>query len=138
MSGRLVVLDASAVLAWVLNEKAGDTVAKLLPVAVVPAPTMTEVLYRARERGYGNTAAVLLADLLSTGLEVEPFLEADTVRAADLIAASRAAAKTREDPSLSLGDGLCCAVAERLGLKLAGGDNHWSTLDLDVEFLPIR
>ena len=40
--------------------------------------------------------------------------------------------------SLSLGDGLCIAVAERLGLPLTGGDQHWSTVSSTVPFMPFR
>jgi len=138
VTARLVVLDASAVLAFVLDEHAGDTVRKLLPVGIIPAPNLTEVLYRAQERGYRNTPQALYTLLLETGLAVEPLTEDDAVRAAELIAASRATRNNRDDPSLSLGDGLCCAVAERLNLALTGGDAHWSTLDLKVDYFPIR
>jgi PIN domain nuclease of toxin-antitoxin system len=40
--------------------------------------------------------------------------------------------------SLSLGDGLCIAVAERLGLPVTGGHQHGEALDLAVEFVPFR
>lgn len=138
MTERLAVLDASAVLAFVLKERAWETVGRVLPHGVIPAPNLAEVLYRAPERGYRDPPDALYQTLLSTGLIVEPVTEADGVRAAALITASKKARTTQDSRSLSLGDGLCCAVAERLGLKLAGGDNHWMTLDLQVEFLPIR
>jgi len=44
---RRVVLDASALLAWVLNERGADTIGTLSLVAVIPAPNFVEVLYRA-------------------------------------------------------------------------------------------
>lgn len=47
-AGARVVLDESAVLAWVLREGGYETVDKLLPFAVVPASAMVEVLYRSR------------------------------------------------------------------------------------------
>jgi PIN domain nuclease of toxin-antitoxin system len=40
--------------------------------------------------------------------------------------------------SLSLGDGLCIAVAERLNLPITGGDLYWETLDLRVKVLSFR
>lgn len=137
MSDLRVVVDASAVLAFVLNERAAQTVAKLLPYAVIPAPNMTEVLYRAPERGYRDPLDTLYANLLDTGLTVEPFAAEDTVRAAELVTASRAARTPKDDRSLSLGDGLCLAVAERLNLPVTGGDSHWNTLDLKVKFYPL-
>lgn len=138
MNDRRVVIDASAVLAFVLREKAAPVVAQVLPYAVLPAPNMTEVLYRAKERGYRNTPQVLHDALLDTGVHVEPFADEDTVRAAELVAASRAARTSVDDRSLSLGDGLCIAVAERLDLPVTGGDAHWEVLDLRTTFYPLR
>ena len=66
---------------------------------------------------------------------VEPVTDADAERAAELIVASKA---SPGQGSLSLGDGLCIAVAERLALPLAGGDRYWSQVPLRVEFLPFR
>lgn len=138
MTGPLVqsvVVDASAVLAWVLREKGWEAVDRLLPVAVAPASVMVEVLYRAGARGHGQDPAGLRADLLALGVRVEPLLDGDTLRAAALIAASRS------DPgpgSLSLGDALCIATSERLGLPLTGGDRYWADLELAVPYLPFR
>lgn len=130
-----VVLDASAVLAWVLSERGAATVDKMLAVSVVPASAMVETLYRASERGHHQAPGELHADLLALGVRVEALLDVDTVRAAQLIAAS----KTSPDPgSLSLGDGLAIATAERLGLPLSGGDRYWAGVDMSVAFLPFR
>lgn len=138
MTDRLVVVDASAVLAFVLREKAATTIARVLPVAVIPAPNMSEVLYRALARGYQNTAASLYENLLGAGLEVEPLVPEDSIRAAEHIAASRSATTTEDTRSLSLGDGLCIAVAERLNLPVTGGDAHWKTINMTVTFHPLH
>ena len=130
-----VTLDASAVLAWVLRERGFETIDKVLPVAVVPVSAMVEVLYRAVERGHRLSPSQLHADLLALGLTVEPVTDADAERAAELIVASKA---SPGQGSLSLGDGLCIAVAERLALPLTGGDRYWSQVPLRVEFLPFR
>lgn len=132
---RRVVLDASAIVAWVLKERGWQTVDRLLEVAVAPASVLVETLYRVRERGHRLPSSQLHDDLLGLGIQVEPVTDADTVRAAELISDSRAA---DGDKSLSLGDGLCLAVAERLDLTVTGGDQHWSTCDLHVAFLPFR
>ena len=130
-----VVLDASAVLAWVLGERGAATVDRVLPVCVVPASAMVEVLYRAPERGHRQRPADLHTDLLALGVRVEPLVDADTVRAAQLIATSKA---DREKGSLSLEDGLCIATAERLGLPLTGGDRYWAEVGMTVPFMPFR
>lgn len=133
-----VVLDASAVLAWVLNERGSATVARMLPVGVVPVSALIETLYRAAEKGHRQTVDELHASVVAMGAHIEPLTEADADRAATLIAESRKAA-TRERPaSLSLGDGMCIATAERLDLTVTGGDQHWATCDLSVAFLPFR
>lgn len=132
---RKVAVDASALLAWVLRERGADTVDRLLPVAVVPASAMVETLYRAQERGHRQSCAELHSDLLALGVTVEPVTDADTVRAAELIADSKRAAGAG---SLSLGDGLCIAVAERLAVTLTGGDRYWSDVASTVTFLPFR
>lgn len=132
---RRVVLDASAILAWVFSERGVDTVDQVLPYAVAPVSAVVEVLYRAAEKGHRLARGELYESLLEMGIEVEPVTGEDAVRAAELIAASR---REPSPASLSLGDGLCIAVAERLGLPITGGDQYWSTVDMSVPFLPFR
>jgi PIN domain nuclease of toxin-antitoxin system len=132
---RKVVLDASAVLAWVMNESGSGTIDRLLPVACVPASAMVETLYRASERGHGLDAHDLHAALLAMGIRVEPLIDPDTVRAAELIAGSR---RRGTSGSLSLGDGLCIAVAERLDLPVVGGDHLWEGIGMTVPFHAFR
>ena len=140
-AGPRVVLDASAVLAWVLRERGQATVDALLPHAVVPASAMVETLYRAADRGHRQPCDELHRDLLALGVRVEPLTDSDTVRAATLIHASKHGVGKGSSArgSLSLGDGLVLATAERLGLPITGGDQHWETLDdLAVPYLPFR
>lgn len=136
MSDRKAVLDASAVLAWVLRDKGDDVVEQILALGAIPAPNLTEVLYKAAEKGYAHGTEQLHGLLLRTGLEVVSLEPGDALVAADLIVASRANTKT--PGSLSLGDGLCIAVAIRLNLMLVGGDQEWETLDLPVEYMPFK
>lgn len=133
-----VVLDASAVLAWVLNEKGANTVARMLPVAVLPVSALVETLYRAAEKGHRQTVNELHANVLAMGVAVEPAQEADADRAAALIIESRRKATGQQPGTLSLGDGLCLATAERLELPVTGGDRHWASMNLSVTFLPFR
>lgn len=136
MKERLVVLDASAVVAWAQHERPGwETIDKLLDVAIVPASALTESLYRLQQLGHRLSLQDMRQALLDLGVRVEPFTDQDTVRAAELIFASR---RESSMSSLSLGDGMCLAVAERLQLTVTGGDQHWATCDLTVDFLPFR
>lgn len=135
MSDRRAILDASAVLAWVLQGTRQETVEQVLPHGAIPAPNLAEVIYKAIEKGYAQSAEHLHGLLLRTGLEVVSLEPADALVAAELIAASRA---TNTPGSLSLGDGLCIAVAIRLNLMLVGGDQEWEALDLPVEHMPFK
>ena len=138
MTDRRVVLDASAVLAWVLHETGADVVERLLSAGVIPAANMAEVLSRAPERGHGMTMEQLEAHLLAKGLAVEPVTPDDARRAAELIRYSRDNRRDRRDSGLSLGDGLCVAVAERLGLPISGGDTAWEHLPMNADYHPFR
>ena len=133
---RRIVLDASAALEWILGRSARALVDKLLPVAVIPSSALTEALYIARLQGHGLTSSELAGALMTMGAVVEPVITQDSIRAADLIAASKAASSPAG--SLSLGDGLCIAVAERLELPITGGDLYWETLELRVKVLSFR
>ena len=133
---RRIVLDASAALEWILGGSARALVDKLLPVAVIPSSGLAEVLYIARLRGHGIASSELAGALMTMGAAVEPVITQDAIRAADLIAASKSASSPAG--SLSLGDGLCIAVAERLELPIAGGDLYCETLDLRVKVLSFR
>lgn len=135
---RLVVLDASAVLAWIMSERGKETIDRLLAFAYVPASALTEALYRGVERGHRLAAKELHRSLLVTGIAVEPITEVDALRASELIAWSRMQDGDALGRSLSLGDGLCIAVAERLGLMVTGGDEYWESVPMRVDYAPFR
>lgn len=109
-----------------------------MPSSTLPASGMTEVLYRAKQRGHQMSMEDLSAAIRNMGVEVEPITADDCVRAATLIFDSREARTSQNEPCLSLGDGLCLAVAERLDLPVVASDNHWASLSLNVEYLPFR
>ena len=137
MTARRVVLDASALLAWIRNERGAETVGRLMPVAVVPAPNLTEALHRARWRGHRMSPEDLHDHVVGMGLEVESFRQGDSVRAAELVLYSLQHPGPN-DERLSLGDAACIAVAERLRLPISGDDSYWSLLPLEVDFHPFR
>ena len=125
-------------MAWLLNERGSDTINKIIDLAIAPVSVIVEGLYRAGERGLKTRPAQILQDLKSVGVSIEPIFPIDSLRAAELIAISHRKQKSKDDNSLSLGDGLCIAVAERLGLVLTGGDKYWNECDLQVEFYLFR
>jgi ribonuclease VapC len=66
-----VVLDASALLAWLVQEPGAEVVGGYRPRAVVSAVNLSEVLYRGRS--LGRDVATLPRRLGHLGLRVEPF-----------------------------------------------------------------
>ena len=134
MSDRPVVMDASAIVAWLLNERGAATVGRLLQFAVLPAPNVTESIRSARTHGHQMTSDQLYSRLEASCAAVEPFMDVDASRAAELLLL----ADRRANAQLSLGDGLCIAMAERLQLPLVGDDGLWTQLPLEVEFHQFR
>src|SRR5262245_64098514 len=107
-------MDASAIVAWLLNERGASTVGRLMQFAVLPAPNVTESIRTARNHGHLMTSDQLYSRLEASCAVVEPFLDVDAPRAADLLLF----ADRQANAELSLGDALCIAMAERLQLPL--------------------
>ncbi len=127
----LCVLDASAILAWIFEERGADTVEKVLAVSAISAVNLAEVLYRCDEEGMD--VGELRDELRGLGVEIEPFLAEDAERVMKLRRQGRA-----KKLGLSLADCCCMATAERLALKVVGGDRAWEDMDLAVEVHPFR
>ena len=123
------VLDASALLAWVVQEPGAEVVGEQLPGAVISAVNLSEVLYRGQI--LGRNVATLPARLGHLGLRVEPFTAEDALIATDIFARDRRRV-------LSLADRCCLATATRLGLPVVTDDRAWSTLDLNVRIVTFR
>jgi PIN domain nuclease of toxin-antitoxin system len=123
------VLDASALLAWLVQERGAEVVGGYLPRAVISAVNLSEVLYRGHS--LGRDVATLPARLGHLGLRVEPFTAEDAQAATGIYA---------RDPRhlLSLADRCCLATAVRLDLPVVTDDRAWATLDLEVEVVAFR
>jgi ribonuclease VapC len=123
------VLDASALLAWLVQERGADVVGEYLPRAVISAVNLSEVLYRGRS--LGRNVATLPARLGHLGLRVEPFTADDALVATEIYARDRRHV-------LSLADRCCLATAIRLDLPAVTDDRAWATLDVGVEVVAFR
>lgn len=109
-----MVLDASALLAFLQGEPGADRVEEDLDGAVVGAANWAEVAQKVCAAGadWGIASGLLL----SYRLTVEPVSVAD---------AEAAAAMWRRGSGLSLGDRLCLGLAERLGATALTADRAW-------------
>jgi ribonuclease VapC len=124
-----VVLDTSAVLAWLHDEAGANVVHPLLPVGIMSAANWSETWQKLRQ--HGADAGRVTSRLRTLGVRVEPLTEADAITAASLWTRTRAA-------GLSLGDRCCLALAARLDLTTVTADTAWAELNIDLPVQIIR
>jgi ribonuclease VapC len=130
-----LVLDASALLAYLRDEPGAELVAQAIAEGVVISTVnLAEVFSRSADRG---ADPVKIADtltqsgLLDGAITVEPFTTADAIDAARLRPSTR-------DAGLSLGDRACLALARRLGTPALTVDTAWQGVAHDVELHTTR
>ncbi len=123
-----VVLDASAVLAF-LQREPGGVVAEHLSAAVISAVNVAEVASRLSDRGVPDGGAREAISALC--LEIAAFDH-------DLAYASAALRPATRRLGLSLGDRACLALAKREGLPALTADRAWASLDMGVEIRLVR
>ena len=109
------VLDASAILAYLLGEDGADTVdSALADDPRCGAANWSEVAQRVL--GAGRDWDLARALLASHGVRVEPVVGDD---------AEWAARRWRRGEGLSLADRLCLALGERLDAEVLTADRSW-------------
>ncbi|MGB0679940.1 MAG: type II toxin-antitoxin system VapC family toxin [Polyangiales bacterium] len=123
------VLDASAVLALLHEEKGCDQVAPALPNSAISAANLCEVGSKLIDAGMPE-AAVHRA-LSTLPLQVHPVDAQICALAIDLRERSRAL-------GLSLGDRLCLATGLACGARILTADRAWQRLQLAVPIDIIR
>ncbi len=111
-----VVLDASAVLAFLAGEAGADRVEAALSGSVIGAANWSEGAQKVISRG--GDLGVVRALLASYDVAIEPVNEADAVAAAAL---------WQPGSGLSLGDRLCLALGDRLDAEVLTADRAWGT-----------
>jgi ribonuclease VapC len=131
-----VVLDASALLAYLRDEPGAEVVSEAIAGGTaVSAVNLAELLSRVADRGRDPAALVermTEGGLLGGAIAVESFTTADAVETARLRPLTRKA-------GLSLGDRACLALARRLEAPALTADLAWSEAgDLAVELRQIR
>ncbi|MFC0634396.1 type II toxin-antitoxin system VapC family toxin [Brevundimonas balnearis] len=119
------VIDASAAVAFLMNEAGGERVGPLLPSGLMNAVNLTEVVTRLLRSGHDPIRAHYLGcSIVDHGVDL-----AD--RAGRLWPITAAL-------GLSLGDRACLALAQREGLPVLTADRAWAALSLDVDVRLIR
>jgi PIN domain nuclease of toxin-antitoxin system len=129
------VLDASALLAYLSDERGAELVADAIADGTtISTVNLAEVLSRVSGRGGDPTRLVHeMSDrgLLNGAISVEPFTADDALEVARLRPSTR-------KRGLSLGDRACVALASRLDLPAFTADTAWSKVDLPIEVRQIR
>ena len=124
-----VVLDASALLAFLHEEPGGERVSPVLEGAHVSAVNWAEVLQKALQQGVDIDG--MQQEFVEVGVTFEPFTPEQAETAARLFTRTR-------DHGLSLADRACLALAMEMGLPVMTADRAWAGLGLDIEVDVIR
>jgi len=124
-----VVLDASALLAYLQDEPGGDAVDGVLADSVISSVNWAEVMQKSIAAGVEIDG--MLDDLQSLGLMVEAFTLEDGEMAGRLWEQTR-------QVGLSLGDRACLSLGLRLGVTVLTSDRAWATLTLPLKIQVIR
>lgn len=124
-----VVLDASALLAFLHDEPGGEEVSRVLEGASISTVNWSEVLQKALRRGV--TVDGMQQDFIDVGVTFEPF----SPRQAEI--AGRLWSRTRKH-GLSLADRACLALAMDTARPLLTADRAWSALGLGIEIRLVR
>jgi ribonuclease VapC len=121
------VVDASVVLVWLQDEPGSAAAEPLLMEGLIGAANWSEVVQKVGQHGADPELVARL--LTSFGLRVADVTQDDAEIAAGL---------WRRDSALSLGDRLCLALAQRLGLPAATADAAWRGVTGGTEVIFIR
>lgn len=114
----MIVLDASAVLAVLRAEPGASQVREgAADGAAISTANYSEVLQKIRQYGGDVDEAGRLVSAIAS---LEPVTTEDAVKAAQL---------WRQGGGLSLGDRLCLALAQRLGVEAWTTDAEWEGED---------
>ena len=125
----MIVLDASALLAFLFREPGHEKVAPFLDNSCLSTVNLAEVLSRFSRDGHDPRE--VYGRLAESPIELVPFLAADAALAATLAIPARRL-------GLSLGDRACLALAFARGLPAITADQAWLSLDIGIEVVAIR
>ncbi|WP_174284933.1 type II toxin-antitoxin system VapC family toxin [Sphingomonas bacterium] len=124
-----VVLDASALLAVLLEEPGSDLVIDVMRGSALSALNASECIARAVDRGFAASSVMTL--FRQAEIAVVPFDMGQAVLAADLRPKTRHA-------GASLGDRACLALALTRLQPVITGDRRLAELDLGIDIRLIR
>lgn len=126
----MIVLDASALLAFLFRETGHEIVSKHINDACISTVNMSEVIGRFVRDGIDP--APLVEKLLESSIQTIPFTFTHAIYAARLL-------RQTSRYGLSLGDRACLGLAQERALAVLTADAAWERLsEVDVEVMLIR
>ncbi len=130
-----VVLDASALIAYLNEEPGADAVEQsLADGAAIGAVNWAEVLSKVSDTGIEPgllISELTLQGILGQSLEVLPLVAEDSLCIAELRSVGRPL-------GLSLADRSCLALGMRLKLPVLTTDRIWKKIPMDIEIKVVR
>ncbi len=124
-----VVLDTSALLAFLHEEPGGETVSPALEGARISAVNWSEVLLKSLQRKVDIDG--MQQEFMEVGVTFEPFTPQQAQTAARLWSHTRKL-------GLSMADRACLALALDKALPVLTADRAWASLGLDVDIRVVR
>jgi ribonuclease VapC len=124
-----IVLDASALLAVLLQERGADVVEHRVAGAAISTVNYSEVLKKAVEKG--GTLEGAASVVRSLQMEIIPFEEWNARDAARLY-------PTTKDKGLSFADRACLSLAMDLDAPLYTADKRLAGVDVPIDVILIR
>ena len=112
MSRPVKVLDASAILAVLQNERGAESIYRLLPTSVVSAVSVAEVFAKLLAKGMPRAA--ICPAVRALHVDVTPFGWAEAEASMQFVG-----------PDMSLGDRACLGTAAVLDVPVVTGDHDW-------------
>jgi PIN domain nuclease of toxin-antitoxin system len=125
-----VILDASALITLLSEEKGHEVVASILPKSIMSSVNVAEVAkFLIEKRGLSKEEVSNIIHSL-----IEKIMPFDT----KLALTSAAIIIQTKSLGLSLGDRACLALAISTGYTVYSSDRIWSQLELDCKIVVIR
>ena len=124
-----MILDASAVLAYLHDEEGGLVVENVLREAFVSTVNWSEVVQKLRFKGIDDKA--IGEELARLGVTFLPFTQQHAEKAGELW-------QITSPFGLSLGDRACLATALCEGLSVLTADKIWQNIPLNLHIKLIR
>jgi ribonuclease VapC len=124
-----VVLDASALLAFLQKEPGRDRVEAVLGKSLISAVNLAEVVSKGID--YGGTLEGISTVLSQLQMRLVPFTPDEAMISGSLRAATRR-------KGLSLGDRCCLALGVTTGLPVLTTEGQWREIDVGVQVEVIR